>query len=231
MIAGSTVAHIGLISSLALASFWNIEKVQGKSAPVTFVATAAPPPPPAAAAPPPAPAAVMKPKPVVVKHETVQPSKPHPIDEPIVASPSTSGAGTDPSGTGTDSNGGPGGDPNGTPGGEGPPAPVVEVKPQNVAESVIAAALISGTRQIPLPLATKQAVVAQGRRQLTAAVKLCLDTHGVPARIDLVVSTGFPEADQRLRSEIAAWRYRPYVVNGIPIPVCTAIAFQYQIND
>jgi outer membrane biosynthesis protein TonB len=100
-----------------------------------------------------------------------------------------------------------------------------------VAESVIAATRIAGVREITLPPAAKQALVASGRRQTAAAVKLCLDEAGVPTRIDIVASTGFAEADERLRYEIAAWRYRPYRVNGTAVPVCTAVTFRYQIDE
>jgi TonB family protein len=91
------------------------------------------------------------------------------------------------------------------------------------------AARIAGEREIPLPPAVKQALAAEGRREVVALAKLCLDRQGVPSQVTIARSTGYPEADARIASGMWKWRYRPYRVNGIAVPVCTAITFRYQL--
>jgi TonB family protein len=89
---------------------------------------------------------------------------------------------------------------------------------------------ISGTREIQLPREVKQELGAQGIRQVMAGVKLCLSADGVPTRVDVVRSTGFPAADAKIRAEMGDWRYRPYTVNGKAVPVCAQVVFRYQIE-
>jgi outer membrane biosynthesis protein TonB len=40
-------------------------------------------------------------------------------------------------------------------------------------------------------------------------------------------STGFPAYDQKIFREISTWRYRPFLVDGQPETVCTAVTFIY----
>ena len=226
--ATSVAIHAAAGVALLVWSFWKIEKVQAKSIVVTFIEVAPPPPPPAAPPAPPAPPeATHKPR-VAVIHETVQPVRP--VDNHLQIEP-PAGSG-DPASTGTDANGVAGG--TGVPGGTGPVAdtpPAPPPPPTIVAESVIGAARIAGVREIPLPRAAKMALVAQHRRTTLATVKLCLDTAGVPSRIDIVASTGFADADDEIKAQMSAWRYRPYRVNGLAVPVCTSVVFKYQIDD
>ena len=41
-------------------------------------------------------------------------------------------------------------------------------------------------------------------------------------------STGYPGYDQTLQNAILAWQFRPYEVDGKPVPVCTAVTFVYK---
>jgi len=224
----SATVNAGLIGGLLFYSFWQIERVHSKSVPIVFLATAAPPPPPPPAAAPPAPANVAKPK-VVKIDKIVQPlpetdKKPEPVETPVVAS--TGGEGP-PDGV-------PGGDPNGVPGGTGDPGGTGPVEtpppPKNVPIDGVEAMRIAGNRNISLPPAVKAELTAQHKDRLSVAVKLCIDAAGVPDRVDIVGQTGFPEAERKIVEEIHAWRYRPYRVNGVAVPVCSAIAFRYQLE-
>ena len=235
MFGASTVAHAALFATLLVWSFWKVDKLAARRVPVTFVsATAAPPPPPPPPAPP-APAKVTERPKVVVKNELVQPvPKTDPDPEPAPdPGPSTTEP-TDPTATGP---GVPGGIPGGT--GEGhcgdpgepecPPPHVVE-RPKVVPLQAVEAARISGNADIPLPLEVKQAVVAQGKREVLAMAKLCLDRDGVPSEVSIKKSSGYPAADARIRDEMLRWRYRPYTVNKEAFAVCTSIMFRYQIQ-
>jgi protein TonB len=231
----STVAHTALLATLLVWSFWKVEKLAARRVPVTFVsAAAAPPPPPPPPAPPPPARVTAKPK-VVVKIELVQPVRdPDPDPEPAPdPGPSATGP-TDPTATGP-------GLPGGVPGGLGdgrcgepgqpecPPPAVVE-KPKVVPLQAVEAARIAGNADIPLPPEVKQAVVAEGKREVLAMAKLCLDRDGAPTEVSIRKSSGHPAADARIREEMLRWRYRPYRVNGEAVAVCTSILFRYQIQ-
>lgn len=40
-------------------------------------------------------------------------------------------------------------------------------------------------------------------------------------------STGFPAYDSKIKREMNVWKYRPFLINGKPAPVCTAVTFIY----
>jgi TonB family protein len=223
--AGSAILHAGAIAALVLWSFWRIDKVSAKTVPVLFVPTLQPPPPPPPATPP-APVASARHRAVARATPAAAPA-PAPVSAPSSASDPApaSDSGSD-SGSGSDSDSGGGGDGPGTGPGTGETR-----KPVILEESVISAARIAGNRDITLPAATKQALLAQSRRETAALVLLCLDATGVPTRIEIARSTGFADADQKIRDEMSAWRYRPYQVNGAPVPVCTAIRLHYRIAE
>jgi eukaryotic-like serine/threonine-protein kinase len=109
-----------------------------------------------------------------------------------------------------------------------PPAPAV--KPVLVPATKIESTRLAGSRQIALPGSTEQAMARQGIKGTQAIVKMCLSSGGEPTTVSLVRGTGFAEADTKIAREVRGWRYRPYVVDGKAVPVCTSVAFRYQIN-
>jgi TonB family protein len=90
--------------------------------------------------------------------------------------------------------------------------------------------LISGQREPPLPPDTKQVMFKQGITNPVIMVKLCINAGGTPTTVELKKSSGFADADNNVMSKVREWRFRPYTVNGNPVPVCTAIMFRYVIG-
>lgn len=219
----SIAAHAGLVATLLFWSFWRIERVQAKTVPVVFQVAMAPPAPPPPAAAPPAPApAVMK----RVVNEVVQPTPKVEPDEPPVTSTSTT---SEPTTSTPSANGVPGG--SGEPTGTGTPdAGVPPIIDKVMPVTAIEAQRIAGNRDIALPSDVKVTMVAEGKTEVRAMVKLCLDESGVPNRVQVVGSTGYPAADEKIRDEVSEWRYRPYLVNGGAVRVCTAVSFKYQLQ-
>jgi TonB family protein len=70
----------------------------------------------------------------------------------------------------------------------------------------------------------------QGITQPTIMIKMCINAGGTPTSVDLVKGSGFAEADQNILTKVRDWRFRPYSVNGQPVPICTAIMFRYKIE-
>ena len=66
-----------------------------------------------------------------------------------------------------------------------------------------------------------------GVSKTSAAIKLCLDATGVPTTVDVYSSSCFPRYDADLASTIRAWRYSPYMVDGVALAVCTRVIFVY----
>jgi protein TonB len=105
------------------------------------------------------------------------------------------------------------------------------VKPQAVPITAVEKQLIAGVREPPLPADAKQLMYKQGIKSPVIMIKLCINASGAPTSVDLVKGSGFADADQNVISHVRDWRFKPYTVNGQPVPVCTAIMFRYNIGD
>jgi serine/threonine protein kinase len=105
------------------------------------------------------------------------------------------------------------------------PAPAVA---QNIAPSALDANRISGDKRIVPDDSTKASISRQGSARIAGTYKLCVGVDGNVTSVTQITGTGFPAYDQTIQSTILhAWRYRPFVVNGRPTPVCTAVRFVY----
>jgi protein TonB len=98
---------------------------------------------------------------------------------------------------------------------------------QNVAPTALDANRIAGNKNIIPDDADKRAIARSGKTKLVASFKLCIDVDGNIAEISKLKSSGFPGYDAKIDHEMHDWRYRPFVVNGAPAPVCTAVTFIY----
>lgn len=111
-----------------------------------------------------------------------------------------------------------------------PPAPPVHTQPkpdktgpQRVSEGVAAGNLI----QKVLPHYPQLAVAAriQGTVRFHAVI-------GEDGRIrDLAIASGPPLLIEAAREAVLAWRYRPTLLNGKPVPVLTDITVNFKLGD
>jgi hypothetical protein len=225
----SLVLHIAVIFGLFIAGMWRIDQLEpGKHSIDLRVAL---PPPPAAGGSPAPKAQPFTPKHHIV-HEVVQP-----VDHVIVA---TSEAPSEDPGTGTGSGSGSGsGDGDGPctedcgPGSGAAPPPMVvppPPPPAMVAPTVLRGLRVSGETQIQPSHDIRLQLFNEGRNELTAMFKLCIDTRGSVSSIAQLRSTGFPAYDGQLTGAIRTWQYRPYTVNNLPIPVCGVVTFNYSMK-
>ncbi len=227
LLTASVGFHAVLFVALLIRSFWVIHQLEPPKR-ESMVSVAPPPPPP-----PPKGGAKMKDQPKDIKPkkhkvtEMVQPVKVEPKVEDNSA----------------DNNDNPAGDPNGDENGvEGgvvggvvteappppPPPPPPPSAPTIVAPNVLNANRISGDPQIVPDDVTKTEIQRSGKTKVIASAKLCLDKAGTVISVVLVKSSGFPTYDDRIRSQMNTWRYRPYNVNGSAVAACTAVTFIYQ---
>src|SRR5438874_1475224 len=78
------------------------------------------------------------------------------------------------------------------------------------------------------PSAATKAAIERTHDFTAASFKLCLDDTGAVVTVRGLKSTGYPAYDDKLRMTILdTWKYKPYLVNGQPVPVCTAVTFIY----
>jgi outer membrane biosynthesis protein TonB len=71
-------------------------------------------------------------------------------------------------------------------------------------------------------------IARTGAESLVSLYKICLTVDGTVDVITQVKSSGFPAYDEKIKAAIKKdWRYRPYLINGKPAAVCTALRFIY----
>jgi len=82
---------------------------------------------------------------------------------------------------------------------------------------------MAGDRDIVPDASTRIQIRRSGVTSLIGIYKICLAPEGAISAVALLKSTGFAEYDAKIQGVIRArWRYRPYVVNGKPVAVCSA---------
>jgi hypothetical protein len=86
---------------------------------------------------------------------------------------------------------------------------------------------IAGNKLIAPDSQTKLAISHSHEWKLTGTFRLCLDEQGSVADVLPVRSTGYASYDRAIISQIHAWQYSPFVVDGKSVPVCTSVTFIY----
>jgi TonB family protein len=108
-----------------------------------------------------------------------------------------------------------------------PPPPA---RSQTVAPQVLRALRISGETQIH-PSTSTQSMMMRARDTLVhGSLLVCIATDGSVAKATLQRSTGYSEYDQALASAVRGWRYQPYRLNGVAVPACSSVTFEYSIH-
>jgi hypothetical protein len=107
------------------------------------------------------------------------------------------------------------------------PPPPPGSGPQMVAPTALAALRTKGDSQIAPDEDTKVEMLRNSIAKVVASFKLCVKDTGEVKSVAQLKSSGFPAYDQKLIAGIKTWEYTPFVLNGKPAPVCTAVTFIY----
>ena len=108
-----------------------------------------------------------------------------------------------------------------------PPEPADERPPRVISGRALEALRIRGNKNI-LPDEEDRRAMADSGRGTVAVAMMCLGQDGRVARLWLKRSSCFPRYDAKLKAEIRAWRYRPFRIDGAPVPVCTRVSIIYR---
>ena len=105
--------------------------------------------------------------------------------------------------------------------------------PVAAAALAVATEQANGTGGSP-PLAemadeTQAELRSSGKDKVIGSYKLCVSVDGEVATVSQLKSTGFAAYDGKIIDEIKRWRYLPYIYDGAPVPVCTAVTVIYAV--
>jgi hypothetical protein len=89
---------------------------------------------------------------------------------------------------------------------------------------------ISGEKMVLPEEETAAEIDRSGVHEIVAQFKLCMDTGGVPRYAKVLESSCYPRYDAKIADALGKWRYSPFIKDGVPAPVCTAVTFIYRLN-
>jgi hypothetical protein len=69
--------------------------------------------------------------------------------------------------------------------------------------------------------------IAESSTGVVGVLHLCIDEQGRVDRITMPMSTCYPGYDAKLKREVRAWIYRPFLLDGKPTRVCTSATMMY----
>ena len=99
-----------------------------------------------------------------------------------------------------------------------------------VAPNVLQGLRIAGDTAVHPSTSTQTQMMRDGADKVVGTLKVCIATDGSIASTSLQHSTKYPDYDDKLVSAARDWRYRPYTLNGTPVPVCSMVTFIYRIR-
>ena len=106
----------------------------------------------------------------------------------------------------------------------------VEVRTLMIPPTVLQGLRTSGETQVHAPDPVKTMMLRDGRERSVGTLKVCIATDGGISAVSVVGSTKYEAYDAKLVAAARAWRYKPYTVNGTPMPVCGVVTFVYTIR-
>jgi hypothetical protein len=65
--------------------------------------------------------------------------------------------------------------------------------------------------------------------RLWALIKICVSKEGDVADVKLVKGMD-PTVDPLLREKAMSWKYRPYTIDGRPVPFCYSLRYDHQVQ-
>ena len=110
------------------------------------------------------------------------------------------------------------------------PAPAPSSPRRTIAPKEMEALRISGEPRIAPDAAEARLVERCHVARVVASFKLCVDTTGTPIVVDLLRSSRLPAYDGKLIAAMRTWRYQPYLFEGKPTEVCTAVTFIFAMQ-
>jgi hypothetical protein len=93
--------------------------------------------------------------------------------------------------------------------------------------SVLEGMRIAGDKRIAPDDETKTRIASSNVRQIVGSFRICLDETGTPESVLPMRTTGYLAYDRKILLALNRWRYKPFLHDGKPTPVCTAITFIY----
>ena len=112
-----------------------------------------------------------------------------------------------------------------------PPSPRPAVASvASIRPSVLQGLRVAGETQLHPSEATQNLMIRSGTSHASGTVKVCISAAGDVSSAVMTRSTTYDEYDATILSAVRSWRYRPYTIDGAPVPACSFVTFHYTIQ-
>ena len=108
-------------------------------------------------------------------------------------------------------------------------APAKPQPPTVIPPATLKTLLVSSSPIEP-PEVVQAQMMRDDKKKASAVLKVCVGAGGEVTSAAIAKSSGYGEYDDRLVAGVRSWRYRPYMINGQYVPVCSAAAFAFTIQ-
>ncbi|MEZ4398914.1 MAG: TonB family protein [Kofleriaceae bacterium] len=109
-----------------------------------------------------------------------------------------------------------------------PPPPPPPSPPKVIPPTALEQQRISGDTYIVPDDDTTVEIGRSQKAQLMIPVKVCIGRSGDVESVEILKSSGFPAYDDKVQRGVLTWKYRPFMMNGVPAPVCAILMFVYR---
>jgi TonB family protein len=108
--------------------------------------------------------------------------------------------------------------------------PKPRAKDKTVSPIVFKGLRISGETQLRPSTVTQGQMIREGTASVHGIVQVCIATDGRVTSATMAASTKYQEYDATLLAGVRDWRYRPYLLDGAPVPACSTVTFNYTMK-
>jgi hypothetical protein len=108
-----------------------------------------------------------------------------------------------------------------------PPPPA---SPRKIAQGELESLRVAGARFPSLPAGARTIAHRDGVKTVQMAAEVCVGENGAMSSVRLLRGSDYNDANDKVVADIKEWRFRPYVVDGKPIPVCAPVILRYSIE-
>ena len=111
------------------------------------------------------------------------------------------------------------------------PAPSAPAAPpRNVPATEIEKLRTAGDASPSLPAGAKMIAHRDGVARFAVAIRFCVSEQGIPTTVSLMKASEYSDANEKILGDVRRWRFRPYIMNGVATPVCSALLLNYEIE-
>jgi TonB family protein len=113
-----------------------------------------------------------------------------------------------------------------------PPAlpPPEDRPPPLVAPQILKGLRLRGEVAIHPPRDVYHEMFRDRNLKTSGILKVCITKTGAIASVAVAKSTGYRAYDEALVDAARRWVYKPYTVDGVPMPACSTVTFMYQMQ-